>query len=306
VIAFVEYEWRPEVWLLVGSLTIAYVYRGWVIGPRAGPAGVRPVSRRQLGCFAGAMVLLWMSSDWPVHDIAEEYLYSVHMAQHMALTFFVPPLALLATPSWLMRVLLGSGRTYAAVRWLTRPVVAGIIFNVSVMVIHIPALVNASVANGALHYLLHVYIVLAAFVMWMPVLGPIPEFRLGPLATSIYLFLQSVVPTLPAGWLVFAEGIVYAPYGDQPIRLWGISAVDDQQFAGAVMKIAGGIFLWSLVVYYFFTRFAAGYRSEHDYRRGARMPDAEITGHDEAPLTTADVDRAFASSDAHADDAVRR
>jgi putative membrane protein len=133
----------------------------------------------------------------------------------------VPPLALLATPTWLMRVLLGDGAVYSVVKWLCRPVVAGVIFNATVMIVHIPQLVNASLDNGALHYLLHVMIVTAAFLMWMPVLGPIPEFRMGPLATSIYLFLQSVVPTIPAGWLVFAEGVVYAPYGDQPIRLWG-------------------------------------------------------------------------------------
>ena len=50
------------------------------------------------------MVLLWAASDWPIHDIGEEYLYSAHMLQHMMLSYFLPPLALLATPEWLLRV----------------------------------------------------------------------------------------------------------------------------------------------------------------------------------------------------------
>jgi putative membrane protein len=130
--------------------------------------------------------------------------------------------------------------------------------------------------------------------MWMPVVGPLEEFHLGPAGKSIYLFLQSVVPTVPAGWLVFAEGVVYKHYGEQPVRVWGISPTDDQQLAGAIMKVGGGMFLWAIVIYVFFTKFASSYGESHDYRRGVQMPTAEITGHDEEPLTTADVEREFA------------
>jgi putative membrane protein len=50
-----------------------------------------------------------------MHDISEEYLYSVHMFQHMVLAYFVPPLVLLAIPEWLFRaVLTGSDRAFAA------------------------------------------------------------------------------------------------------------------------------------------------------------------------------------------------
>ena len=55
------------------------------------------------------MALLWAASDWPIHDLGEQYLYSAHMLQHMMLSYFLPPLALLATPEWLLRVLVGDG-----------------------------------------------------------------------------------------------------------------------------------------------------------------------------------------------------
>ena len=103
--------------------------------------------------------MLWAASDWPIHDIGEDYLYSVHMLQHMMLSYFLPPLALLATPEWLLRALIGNGRLYRAVRWLCHPVVAGVPFNVAVIVTHIPGVVNASLENGALHYGLHVLVV---------------------------------------------------------------------------------------------------------------------------------------------------
>ena len=173
--------------------------------------------------------------------------------------------------------------------------VAAVIFNAAVMILHIPLLVNASLENGALHYTLHVMVVSSSLLMWMPVCGPVSEFRMGVPGAMIYLFLQSVVPTIPAAWLTFAEGVVYDSY-DRPLRLWGISVVQDQQLAGAVMKIAGGFFLWSIVIYLFFKKFAVEDDTTYDFRRRGKMPSAEIVGNDEAPLTTEDVEREFAST----------
>jgi putative membrane protein len=294
--ALIEYQWHPEVWMLMIFLIGAYIYMVRVIGPKAVPEGVSPVSGRQWFAFGAAIVLTWVASDWPMHDISEKYLYSMHMFQHMILSYFVPPLALAATPAWLMRTLIGNGRLYEVVRTMSKPVVAGVVFNASVIIIHIPGLVNASVSNGALHYLLHVMVVVSALLMWMPVVGPLQELRIGPIGSSIYLFLMSVVPTVPAAWLALAESVVYTPYGEQTVRLWGISALSDQQFAGAIMKVAGGLYLWGFVIYFFFRHFATDYAAEHDYRRPGRIPDAEIVGNDDNTLTTADIEREFAQS----------
>ncbi|MEP1124165.1 MAG: cytochrome c oxidase assembly protein [Ilumatobacter sp.] len=295
-----RFQWHPEVWVLVGFLVCAYTYMVRVIGPKAVPDGVQAVTRKNKLAFGAAMLTLWIASDWPMHDIGEEYLYSAHMLQHMALSYFLPPLALLATPTWLMRVLVGNGRLYAVVRFMTKPVIAGVLFNLVIMVTHIPQMVNASVESGPLHYSLHFAVVMLSLLMWMPVVGPLPELQIGPLGKCIYLFLQSVVPTVPAAWLTFAEGAVYKSY-DIPVRVFGWDVAVDQQLAGAIMKIAGGVFLWTIVVFIFFKRFATEYEGEHDYRRapGRGMPDAEIIATTDSGLTTDDVERAFASSRPH-------
>lgn len=293
------FEWHPEVLLLIVSLAASYIYMVRVIGPRAVPAGTPVVTTKQKVAFVAAMVMLWAASDWPVHDISEEYLYSVHMLQHMMLTYFLPPLVLLATPEWLLRVLIGNGRGYRVLAFLCRPVVAGVAFNAVVIVTHIPTVVNTSVDNGPMHYALHLLVVTLSLLMWMPVCGPFREFHMQPLGKCIYLFLQSVVPTLPAAWLTFAEGSVYKAY-DIDYRLWGIGITTDQQLAGAIMKTGGSLFLWAIVIFIFFKRFASGYKSEHDYRRAGTIPDAEIVGNDRSgdtvTLTTADVDREFAAT----------
>jgi putative membrane protein len=285
------FELHPEVIVLTVFLIGAYTYLVRSIGPAAVAAGQPPVTRRNVWCFAGAMAMLFTGSWWPIHDVGEEYLYSVHMLQHMMLSYFLPPLVWLATPEWLLRALIGDGRLYHSIRWLAHPVVAGVVFNVAVMVTHIPGVVSASVEGGPIiHYSLHVMVVATSLLMWLPVCGPIPEFHLGTAGKMIYLFLQSVVPTVPAGWLTFAEGAVYRTYGEQPVRVWGLSVTADQQLAGAIMKTGGSIFLWTIIVRLWFTRFAAPYRSEHDYKRRPTATDGTLT-YDE-------VEREFAATPA--------
>ncbi len=294
-----RFQLHPEVWALVAFLVGSYAYLVRVIGPSAVRAGERPITRRNIWCFVAAMVMLWTASDWPIHDIGERYLYSGHMLQHMMLSYFLPPLALLATPEWLFRALIGSGRVYRAVRWLCHPVAAALLFNVAVMVSHVPGIVNASVTSSSpvLHYFVHVMVVLTALLMWMPVCGPIPEFHISTGAKMIYLFLQSVVPTVPAAWLTFAEGAVYRPYGEQPVRVWGLTVTEDQQLAGAIMKTGGSIFLWTIIVWMWFKRFSANHRNEHNYRRQqpAVPPDA-LADFPAGTLEFDDVERVFAST----------
>ena len=277
-----RYQLHLEVWLLIAFLVGSYIYVVRVLGPRAVPAGEPIITRRQLVCFITGILIMFLSTDWPMHDIAEEYLYSVHMFQHMSLTYFMPPLVVLATPEWFVRVLVGNGRAYRALRFFTFPVRAGLLFNLGVVVSHIPGVVNASVSNGPLHYFVHVLLVLTSILMWMPVCGPLKELQMAPMPKMIYLFLNSVVATIPAGWLTFAEGVVYKHY-NSPTRVWGVSVSNDQQIAGAIMKLGGSIFLWTIIVAMFFRHFVKTFRDENknDYDKV------------ESILTTADVARAF-------------
>jgi putative membrane protein len=262
-----RFQPNPEVYLLVAFLVGAYVYMVRTIGPTAVPEGTRPISRRNLVSFVAAMVVLFAASTYPIHQIGEEYLYSVHMVQHAMLAMVFPPLVLFATPEWLVRALLGSGRTWKVFRFLALPVIAGVLYNALTMVLHIPGVVNTATTNGPLHFALHLVLVLLAVLMWTPIVGPIPEWRIGWGAQMIYLFLMGIVPTVPAGWMAFAEKAVYSHYGDQRVRVWGMSPLDDQQLAGLIMKVFTGWYMWAIIIFVFFRRFALGQREENSYRR---------------------------------------
>ena len=247
-----QFQPHPEVWLLLAAIIGLGFYATRVIGPKVVAAGDEIVSTKQKRYFAGGVVTLAIAADWPMHDIAEQYLYSVHMFQHLMISFFIPILFLQATPEWLARLILGGGdqeRTW--VGKLAKPVVAGVIFNLLAALTHWNGIVQLSFDSGPFHYGIHLVIFSSALLMWMPVLGPIPELRLSPPGQMIYLFLMSIIPTVPAGWLTFADNPVYPAY-DTVERLWDISTVADQQAAGAVMKVIGGFFLWGMIAVRFF------------------------------------------------------
>ncbi len=281
-----RFQAHPEIWLLIVFFIVAYTYAVRVIGPQAGVPKDQILSRKNLMAFIGGIGLVWFSTDWPMHDISEEYLYSVHMFQHMVLAYFVPPLVLLAIPEWLFRAVIGEGKAYRFVRFLSKPIIAGLLFNVVVMITHIPGLVNRSAESSPLHYAMHILVVTTALCMWSPICSPAKEFHIGYAGKTIYLFLMSVVPTVPAAWLTFAEDSVYKHY-DIPIRVWGLSVETDQQLAGAVMKTGGSIFLWAIVIFIFFKRLAKGFYKDQSY-----IPEAD------PPLTFSDVEEAFAQSPA--------
>jgi putative membrane protein len=252
-----KFEAHPAVWALVVGLAVGYAYVVRVIGPTVVPAGQRPVSRRKVMSFAAGLLLLWVATDYPMHDLSDSYLYSAHMLQHMILSYFAPPLLLLSVPEWFGRLLIGNGRVYRVVRFFARPVAAAVVFTGWLVITHIPAVVNAATTVSWLHYTMHAVLVLTALLMWLPVCGPFPEMRITPAGMMMYLFAQSFVPTVPAAWLTFAEGVVYSSY-NHGVRVWHISILDDQQYAGAIMKIGGSVYLWILTTVLWFRRFFNG------------------------------------------------
>ncbi|NQV06617.1 cytochrome c oxidase assembly protein [bacterium] len=236
---------------VIVALAGGYIYSLVRLAPDHAPASEPAFTRRQVASFTLGLVLFWLVRTWPIHDIGEGSLFTFHMIEHLTLALAVPPLLLKGTPWWLMRMLVLP--IMSVVKFLTKPLIALVLFNVTLAALHVPAVIELMLDSEPAHLLLHLLLVVTAILMWWPVIGPIPDIpKLPPLYAMGYLFLQSLVPTVPASFLTFADGVVYKAYEDLP-RLWGLDVRTDQLIAGLIMKIGGGFFLWAIITYIFFS-----------------------------------------------------
>lgn len=252
--AAVESPWvweaRPDVWLLIAGLAVAYwwsVTRLRLRLPEPPPMPTRNVQVR----FAAGLTVLWFAVDWPMDRLGDDYLFSVHVAQFLLITMVAAPLLVLGVPVWLQAIALGPA--VGIVRRLSRGPIALGLFQLVLVGTHFPIVVASYTSNSVVHFSLHALWVVTACVFWLPIVGAEPvAVRLRPPLQVMYLIAATVVPTVPAGFLTWTETALYPSYTTAP-RVWGLSPVQDMQLAGAIMKLGGGFILWAVILWVFAT-----------------------------------------------------
>jgi putative membrane protein len=90
-----------------------------------------------------------------------------------------------------------------------------------------------------------------------------------------FLFLQSMVPTVPASFMTFGDRPLYRFYESVP-RLWNLGALDDMRLAGLVMKVLVGFSLWIVITIIFFRWYNA--EESGSRHRVSREIDRELMG----------------------------
>jgi putative membrane protein len=264
--------WVPhiEVWLLVLALLGLGFYASRVIQPKAVAAGEPPITAHQKIWFFFGVFVFWVATDFPLHDLAEQRLYALHMLQHSLLMVVFPPVMLLATPTWLARLIIGEGAFKRCVYYWARPAPAIIVNLFLTAAMHAAWVVNTSLANAWVHYSVHSLAVVASLLIWMCICGPIPELQVRPPLKIVLVFLISIIPTIPASFLTTAESVLYQGYNSDP-RLWGLSVVEDQQLAGIMMKIITGSYLWVIIGVIFF-KWSLSSKANQSKFRGKLVP----------------------------------
>lgn len=261
----VVYELNLDVLLLCVGLVVGYVglvrrYGTVMVGP-----GEQPATRRQQLWFGLAVLTLWVASGSPLHTLADQYLFSAHMVQHLLQAFVMAPLFLLGTPGWMLEVITRPRWLRSFLHTFGGPLVAGLAFNTVLLAIHWPLVMEAMVTDQAIHVSAHLLFVLVSLLMWLPVLSPSDAVapRMNPLPRMGYLFGMTFLPTVPASFLTFADPEIplYPVYGTFP-RLWELPVGEDMLIAGLLMKSGAGFLLWGIITVMFFRWAAAEERKE--------------------------------------------
>jgi putative membrane protein len=266
-------DWHPhlDVWLVLGSVVAAYLI-AVRRHDRARPELEEPTPRRKVRLFLLGMAVLWIGADWPIHDLAERYLFSMHMVQHTLFSLVAAPILIAGVPAWMYRRMLRPRAVRVAWAFVTRPVTALVFFNGVLFLTHWPVVVQGAVTDELTHFALHVLLVGSALAMWWPVVSSLPELpALSAPVQMLYLFFQSLAPTVPASFLTFGTEPLYAAYASFP-RIWEMDVLTDQLIAGLIMKLVGGLILWVVIAAVFF-RWAR--REEREGWDALRYTDVE-------------------------------
>jgi putative copper resistance protein D len=227
-------------WPLTGeALLVAWLYLWAARRVRGGWP-----RRRQVAFLAGmATLLIALESGF---DTFDDQLLSVHMEQHLLLLEVVPLLVLLGQPVMLaLRVLPPDGRVTLARNLrragpYTHPAACLAVFAAIVLGCHLPVFFDATVRHQALHDFEHGLFLLAGLLLWWPLVGadPSPRRALNGFERIVYVIVAMVPMTIVGAYLDRATDVVYAPYAATSPG-FGVSAVLDQQNAGAIMWVAG-------------------------------------------------------------------
>jgi cytochrome c oxidase assembly factor CtaG len=190
--------------------------------------------------FSLGIALLLLAFASPVAAIGEEELFSFHMVQHVVIGDLAPLCLLAGLTGPILRPLLALPPV-ERLRVLAHPAVALPIWALNLYLWHMPFLYEAAVRHSFVHALEHVCFFTAGLIVWLPVLEtlPAPEW-FGTGAKLAYIACVRVVETILGNVFVWSGAVFYAVYarGDE---LWGISPLQDQGLAGAVMMIEGSL-----------------------------------------------------------------
>jgi cytochrome c oxidase assembly factor CtaG len=238
-------SWSTPIGVNVSLGLVALVYtRGWL---RLRIVFPRLISAWRLAAFWAGIVSVWIAIGSPV-DAFDEVSLSVHMLQHLLLMSIAPPLILLGAPAlpllkglpqWLARSAVGPFLQWGVVKWfgrfLANPAICWLAAALALIGWHVPAVFELALRWKWLHELEHACFFGAGLLFWWPVVQPWPSTPRWPRwSIPLYLFFATLPCDALSGFLVFCDRVVYSSYLSAP-RLFGISALQDQECAAALM-----------------------------------------------------------------------
>jgi putative membrane protein len=231
--------------VVVFLLVVALVYiRGWLRVRSPGPS---TVERWSAASFLGALLLVWVALGSSMARYVHESL-TAHMVQHLLLMTLAAPLIWLGNP--IMPILCGFPRTFQRTlvrtlsgskalkrlgRAMVHPAVCWLAAAGTLVGWHIPSLFALGMRSQAWQAVQTTTFLLSGLLFWWPVVRPWPAARERTAWTILlYLFIATLPCDILSGFLVFCDRVVYSVYSAAP-RTFGMSVLEDQQCAGALM-----------------------------------------------------------------------
>jgi len=252
--------WSPYFLLFVAGLALLYFL---VTGPLRHKFGGddKPTIKQQVLFYTG-LVLLYIVKGSPV-DLLSHIMLSFHMAQMAIFYLLFPILVIKGIPVWIWKKVVYAPVIKPVLGVLTKPVVSILLFNSLFSLYHIPAIHDFTKTSQLVHTSVSLTILVAAFIVWWPVLSPVKEMdTMKPLLKILYIFANGVLITPACALIIFANDPLFLTYSSQgawmqamalcvpgdvldgiapaisgPQMFSPMSVMEDQQLGGIIMKV---------------------------------------------------------------------
>lgn len=212
---------------------------------------------RQAGLFLAGWLLLAGALVSPLHE-GGEVSFALHMIEH----------ELIMLPAALLLV---AGRPGPALLWglpvtvrralrplltarlwsvIASPVMATALQGLVMIVWHIPGPFDLALRHESWHVAQHVCFVASALMFWWGMLG-VGRARGGPLVAAICLFATSMLGGGLGALMALDLTPWYGAYADLGMTPFGLTPAEDQQLAGLIMWVPGGLFHLAAALLFF-------------------------------------------------------
>ena len=237
------WEAQPVVLALAALALVLFAQAFWRLR-RRGRSDHAPWTRVPL--FAAAVALGTLPLLSPLDAVGDEYLLSAHMTQHVLIGDAAPALALIALrgplvlfllPAFVLGRLARTDWLRRAFAFLIRPQVALGLWALAIGLWHVPAAYDYTLAHPLVHDLEHLSFVIVGTLVWLQLVDPARRGELNIPQRIGFAVILFAFGTILADVLIFSFHPLYPSYAAQDERLWGLSAVRDQQLAGIVMMV---------------------------------------------------------------------
>lgn len=266
-------EWAASPGPIVALALPAGIYLAGVLRSR-----VRWPWHRTASFYAGLLVIAIATLSGV--DGYDETLLSTHMLQHLLLLDVAPPLLVWGAPIRLAFASLPSGGRRRLARMLqsraahlaTLPAVGVCVYAGVLVGTHVTGVYELALRDGPVHECEHLAYVLAGLLFFAPIIAadPLPHHP-SPIG-RIALFTGAMAAmALTGAWLAFGDTVRY-PFYLQPARALHVSALADQQLAGVIMIVGGGLTMLALKLVIFARDALAEERRERRRERHLALP----------------------------------
>ncbi|KMJ58502.1 cytochrome C oxidase assembly protein [Bacillus sp. LL01] len=265
--------WSP--YLLVTTILITFVYFYITGKGRHRFNDSEEISNKQRAFFLSSMILFYLVKGSPV-DLLSHLMLSAHMTQMAILYLVIPPILLMGMPAWVLRKAINLPVVKPVFRFISKPLIALLVFNVLFSLYHIPVVFDTIKVDMVYHTAYMSVMFVGAFIMWWPLVNPLPEEqRLSGIKKIGYIMADGMLLTPACALIIFADQPLYATYSEMtawlaalelcvpagtlagldlggPELFNALPLVEDQQLGGVIMKIIQEIMYGSILAYVFF------------------------------------------------------